>query len=79
LLHCNVQPYVVFDGAHDEDDKKLADIRKKCEVRIKDNERAMPQYMECIPVLMYESDGIFVGMVADHTALPLASGLLFQL
>ena len=55
LLHCNVQPYVVFDGAHDEDDKKLADIKKKCEVRIKDNEIAMPQYMECIPVLMYES------------------------
>jgi hypothetical protein len=55
LVHCNVQPYVVFDGAHDEDDKKLADIKKKCEVRIKDNERAMPQYMECIPVLMYES------------------------
>lgn len=55
LLRCNVQPYVVFDGAHDEDDKKLADIKKKCEARIKENEIAMPQYMESIPVLMYES------------------------
>ena len=64
LLHCNVQPYVVFDGAHDEDDKKLADIKKKCEDRILS---AMPQYMECIPVLMYES----FTMVLKNMNIPL--------
>ncbi|CAC5363090.1 unnamed protein product [Mytilus coruscus] len=55
LLSCNIKPYVVFDGAYDDDDKKLHDIIAKCEFRMKENEEKPPKNMECFPVLVYES------------------------
>ncbi|VDI13162.1 Hypothetical predicted protein [Mytilus galloprovincialis] len=55
LLKCNIKPYVVFDGGHDDDDKKLQNIITKCELRMKENEEKPPKHMECFPVLAYES------------------------
>ncbi|VDI70320.1 Hypothetical predicted protein [Mytilus galloprovincialis] len=55
LLKCNIKPYVVVDGGHDDDDKKLQNIITKCELRMKENEEKPSKHMECFPVLAYES------------------------
>lgn len=55
LLKCNINPYVVFDGAHDADDKKIATIQKKCEQSIRENKEKVSKHLECFPVLVYES------------------------
>ncbi|VDH95446.1 Hypothetical predicted protein [Mytilus galloprovincialis] len=50
LRNCNVQPYVVMDGAHDSDDKKFDCLLERCKKRISNISN---DSKKCFPILSH--------------------------
>lgn len=50
LRNCNIQPYVVMDGAHDSDDKKFDCLLERCEKRISNTSNGSKKYF---PILSH--------------------------
>ena len=55
LRACNVEPYVVFDGGYDKDDRKLQTVLKRKENRIEHVHSWRNELVDVLPILAFET------------------------